>query len=64
MGSMKAYASSTDPVDEKCIQTLSTTAQRKRSYGRPKNKWENDIKIDIRKTVCADVHWIHVLHIV
>jgi hypothetical protein len=30
------------------------------AYGRPRHKWEDDIRMDLRETRCEDVDWIRV----
>jgi hypothetical protein len=32
----------------------------KRPLGRHKHKWEDNIKMDFRETVCTGMEWIHV----
>jgi hypothetical protein len=31
----------------------------KRLPGRPKGRWKDNIKIDIRETVCSGKDWLH-----
>jgi len=31
----------------------------KRPLGRPRRRWEANIKMDFKETVCEDVEWIH-----
>jgi hypothetical protein len=38
--------------NEKCIQYLVEKSERKRSLGRPKSKWENDVKIYPKEVAC------------
>jgi hypothetical protein len=32
----------------------------KRLFGRPRRRWEYNIKIDLREIQCDDVDWVHV----
>jgi hypothetical protein len=32
--------------------------ERKRPPGRPKHRWKDSIKMDLKELVCADVNWI------
>ena len=32
--------------------------ERKRPLGRPKHRWENDIKLDLQEVGCRGVDWI------
>jgi hypothetical protein len=36
------------------------TPERRRPLGRPRRRWEDNIKIDLRKIGFGDVDWIHV----
>jgi hypothetical protein len=40
---------STNGRDEKCIHNFSRKAGTKRSVGRPKRRWEDDIRMDLRE---------------
>jgi hypothetical protein len=31
----------------------------KRPLGRPKRRWEDNIKMDLREIRCGDMNWIH-----
>jgi hypothetical protein len=33
----------------------------KRPLGRPRRRWEDNIKIDLKEIVLEGVHWIHLL---
>jgi hypothetical protein len=35
------------------------TAEEKRPFGRPKRRWKDNTKIDLREIVCDGVNWIH-----
>jgi hypothetical protein len=30
-----------------------------RELGRPRRRWEDNIGMDLRETVCEDMYWIH-----
>ena len=32
--------------------------ERKRPFGRPKQRWENNIKMDLQEVGCEDMNWI------
>jgi hypothetical protein len=32
--------------------------ERKRLFGRPRRRWENNIKMDLQKVMCGDMKWI------
>ena len=34
----------------------------KRPLGRPRHRWEDNIKIDLQKIGCGDVDWIDLVH--
>jgi len=31
----------------------------KRPLGRPRHRWENNIKLDVQEVGCEDMHWIN-----
>jgi hypothetical protein len=39
--------------------TLVGKSQRKRPLGRPRHRWEDNIKIDLGEIVWKGVNWIH-----
>jgi hypothetical protein len=36
--------------------------EEKRALGRPRCRWGENIEMDLRKTGCEDVDWIHLVH--
>jgi hypothetical protein len=34
----------------------------KRPLGRPRHRWEYNIRMDLRETECEGVHWMHLDH--
>jgi len=34
----------------------------KRSLGRPRRRWEDNIKVDLQEVGCGDMDWIEVAH--
>ena len=53
---------STYGAEERCIQGFVGEPEGKRRLGRPKRRWENDIKMDLQEVVCGDVNWIELAH--
>jgi hypothetical protein len=45
--------------DEKCVQYLVGKPERRRPLRRPRCKWENNIRVDIRETGWEVVDWVH-----
>jgi hypothetical protein len=45
--------------DDKCVQILVGKPERKRRHRRPRHRWEDDIKMDIREIVLEGVDWTH-----
>jgi hypothetical protein len=43
-----------------CIQGSDGKSEEKRSLGRPRCRWEDDIKLDLREIGWEGVDWIHV----
>jgi hypothetical protein len=43
--------------DKKCIENLVAKPEGKRPLGRPRRRWENSSKIDLKETECEDVDW-------
>jgi hypothetical protein len=35
--------------------------EEKRPFGRPRRKWKNGIRMDLREIVCGSVGWIHLV---
>jgi hypothetical protein len=45
--------------DEKFIQILILEPEGKRLHGRPKHKWDKNIKVDLGEIACDNVNWSH-----
>jgi hypothetical protein len=45
--------------DEKCIKILLGKPEGKRPRGRPRHRWENNIRTDFREIAWESVDWIH-----
>jgi hypothetical protein len=43
---------------EECVQGFDGKAQRKRLLGRPRRRWENGIRMNLRETGWGSVDWI------
>ena len=43
---------------EKCIRDFGGKPEGKRPLGRPRRKWEDKIKTDLKEVGCWDVDWI------
>jgi hypothetical protein len=52
-------ACSTLERDEKYIQNFGLKYEGKRSRGRHRHRWEDNVRIDLRKVEWEDVDWIH-----
>jgi hypothetical protein len=50
---------STDWRDEKAYNTLVRKSEGKRPLGRPRRKWEDNVRIDFRKLGLEGVDWMH-----
>ena len=37
-------------------------AEGKRPFGRPRHKWEDNIKMDLQKVGCGGMDWIELAH--
>jgi hypothetical protein len=44
---------------ERCIQHFGWEARREELLGRPRRRWEDNIKMDLREIWFGDVVWIH-----
>jgi hypothetical protein len=44
---------------EKRVQGFGGKALRKKPLGRPRRRWEDGIKMDLREIVLGGVEWIH-----
>ena len=51
-------ACSTQGGNQKCIQNFSGKPEGKRPLGRPRRRWEDIIKTDLREVVCDAGEWI------
>jgi hypothetical protein len=45
--------------DERCLQNFGLMSEGKRPLGRPRHRWEDNIKMDLRETGLEGVDWIH-----
>jgi hypothetical protein len=50
---------STHERNEKFIQNFGRKAQRTRSLGRPRRRWEDNIRMNLREIGWEFVDWIH-----
>jgi hypothetical protein len=50
-------ACSTNGRVEKCIQGFGGETRGKEPLGRPKYRWEDDIKMHLQEMGCGVVHW-------
>jgi hypothetical protein len=46
--------------DENACKIIVGKSQGKRSLGRPRCGWQDDIKMDLKETEFEDVDWLHV----
>ena len=51
-------ACSTYEGGERCIQGLVGRLDGKRPLGRPRRRWEDNIKIDLQEVGCGGINWI------
>jgi hypothetical protein len=51
-------ACSTHRVDEKCVQNFGRKSEGKRPLGRPRNRWEDNIRMDNRGIGWEVLHWM------
>jgi hypothetical protein len=45
-------------LSERCKQGIGGETWRKRSFGRPRRRWEDNIKIDLQELGCGGIYWI------
>jgi hypothetical protein len=45
--------------ESKAYRVLVGEPEGKRSLGRPRRKWDDGIKMDLREIGCGSVEWIH-----
>jgi len=46
--------------EERCIQVLVWKPEVKRLLGRPRRRWEDNIKMDLQEVGCGSMDWIDV----
>jgi len=46
-------------ADVKCIQNFGRIPERKRPFGRPRRRWEDNIRMDRREIGWEVVDWMH-----
>ena len=44
--------------EERCIQVLVGKPEGKRPLGRPRRRWEDNIKMDLQEVGCGGMDWI------
>ena len=44
--------------EEGCIQGFGGEPERKRPLGRPRPRWEDNIKMDLQEAGCGSIDWI------
>ena len=49
-------ACSTFGAIQKCIQSFDVKPEGKRPIGRPRRRWEDNIKMDLKEVVCDPGH--------
>jgi hypothetical protein len=47
-----------DGSGERCVQGLVGKPEEKRPLGRPKHRWEDNIKMDLKEVGCGGMDWI------
>jgi hypothetical protein len=47
---------------KKCIQNVGRKTLKKEPLGRPRNRWEDSIRMDLREIGWEGVDWIHLAH--
>jgi hypothetical protein len=40
------------------VRVLMAKPERKRTMGRPKRRWEDNIKMDLQEVLCGGMDWI------
>ena len=53
-----SVACSTYGGEDRCIQILVGKPEGKRPLGRPRRRWENNIKMDLHDVGCGGMNWI------
>ena len=46
--------------EKRCIQGLVGSSEGKRTLGRPRRRWEENIKMDLQEAECGGMDWIEV----
>ena len=54
------WAGHVAPVEERYIQGFDGNSEGRRPPGRPRHRWEDNIKMDLQEVGCGDMDWIHV----
>jgi hypothetical protein len=54
-------ACSTNGRDKKCYNMLVGKLEQKRPLGRPRRRWDDNIRMDLGETVWEDVDWFHLV---
>ena len=44
--------------EERCVQGLGGKSEGKRQLGRPRHRWEDNIKMDLQEVGCGGMDWI------
>jgi hypothetical protein len=52
---------STHGRDQKCVEIFVEKSEGKRSLGRPRHKWKNNIRMDLREIEWGVMNWIHLV---
>lgn len=47
----------------KCIKIFIANTKGKKPFWRAGHRWDYNIKVNIKETVCKDVDWIHVAQV-
>jgi len=47
--------------EERHIQVLVGKPERKRPLGRPRRRWEDNIKMDLQEVGCGGMYWIELV---
>jgi len=44
--------------EERCIQGFGGKPEGKRPFGRPRSRWEDNMKMDLQEVGCGGMDWI------
>jgi hypothetical protein len=58
---VKGGSCSAHGEDEKCIKRFGQKTEGKRPLRRPRHKWEDNIRIDLREIGWEGVDWMHLV---